>query len=297
MKIYKPKAIRLVIAAPVLLTALAEAGTEAESPISPIEEDSRSWYGLWPTATKEAIKRGHNLPLPFGISFNYLTMTRDIGVTSVRAGFNGRMNDLSDFVSVDTVVDVTNEIGRLDANIFPFLNVYVMAGSFKNESSVDMLLSVPNRSGGTTDVELKGSPSFDSTVYGGGLILSGGWKKFFGSYDVNFASTELGGAFDGRIETFIHSVRIGYRDEFAGGTAAVWLGASYWDTARTTKGSMTMPEGKNTLSFEIDQEPVNPETYSLGAMYEFNQHWQTQAEYRFNFKDAHIFMGGLSYRF
>ena len=254
------KSLLSALAVPVSLCSQVHAGENAAAPILPEIDDQRSWYGLWPEATKEAIKRGYNVPLPFGVSVNYFTMRRDIGVTAVRAGFNGRMHDLSDYVAVDTLTEVSNEIVRLDAHIFPFLNVYVMAGSFKNESSVDMLITLPDGSGGSSEYAIKGGPSFDSSLYGGGIILSGGWRNYFGSVDANYANTELGGAFDGRLETFIYSARLGYRDEWAGGTVAVWIGASYWDTARETSGSITLPGGDNILSFEVDQEPVNPET-------------------------------------
>jgi hypothetical protein len=81
---------RVAAMVPLLLAAPLLAGAEAElAPISEPVEGPTRWSSFLPFMADEALKRGYELPLPFGASAIYDYIQRDIKVNDLRIGLNG----------------------------------------------------------------------------------------------------------------------------------------------------------------------------------------------------------------
>jgi hypothetical protein len=259
------------------------------------KEDKRKWMGLWPSLTEAAIAEGYDLPLPFGISANYIYLRRNIEVKEVKAGLNGSLNDVSNYLAVETENDVQTGLIRFDAFLLPFLNIYGFGGTIKNQSAVDLTITVPGIGGRPITRNVQVNPDLTADIWGAGANLSGGYKNFFISLDATYSATDLGGAFSDSVEVWIFASRLGYRGSIRGKTTTFFTGAAYWDSETVISGSL--PLGANTLDFDVLQGPENPWNALIGCAIDLSDRWQVQAEWDFNFEDMNMAILGASYRF
>lgn len=162
-----------------LLLLPATAKEQVTHPVLPdTSSDSRSWYGLWPELTKEALNQGYDIPLPFGVSATYINLRRNVEVKSVKAGVNGTLKDVSRFLAVDTENEVQTGLIRLDAFPLPFLNIYAFGGRIDNQSEVDLAITIPGPGGGDISQDIRIFPDLQADIWGAGANLSGGYKNF-----------------------------------------------------------------------------------------------------------------------
>ncbi len=266
--------------------------TEAEAQT----DDGRSWYGLWPSLTKEALAQGYEIPLPFGVSATYINLQRNVEVKDVKAGVNGDLKNVSRFLAVDTENEVQTGLIRLDAFPLPFLNVYAFGGRIDNQSEVDLNITIPGPGGGDITRDIRVFPDLQADIWGAGANLSGGYKNFFASFDAVYSATDLGGAFSDTVDVWIYSGRIGYRGKIYGYTTTLFAGAAYWDSETIISGSLPLGNN-NTLDFEVLQGPAKPWNGLVGCAVDVNPHWQIQAELDFNFDDMTMLVLGTTYRF
>jgi hypothetical protein len=252
---------RNAIAALVLPLAVAQAA-RAQAPAAP-EESAR----MLPFLGEEARKRGYELPEPFGVGVVYYKLKRDIEVTDVRVGRDGAPPvSVSQYADLGSTSDVDNVNVKADVFLFPFLNLYAIAGKIKNESNTTLDVTLPPRVPGgngrrfTTTVATK----LDGTVKGVGVTLAGGVGSFFGALDVNKAKADLG--FDERFKATVSSARAGWNGTLDSRPFRVWGSATYWDTFAVAKGTVADPDG-GTLTFAVEQGPKKPWTYGAGFSY------------------------------
>jgi hypothetical protein len=220
-----------------------------------------------PFLGEEARKRGYELPEPFGVGIVYYKLKRDIEVTDVRVGRgDSPPTSVSHFVDFGSSSDVDNVNVKVDAFLFPFLNLYAIAGKIKNTSNTNIEVTlpplVPGGAGRTlqTTVQTK----LDGTVKGVGMTLAGGVGPFFGALDVNKAKADIG--FDEKFKATVASARAGWNGTIGGRPLRTWVNVTYWDTFAVAKGTVPNPDG-GTLTFAVEQGPRKPWTYGLGMQY------------------------------
>jgi len=253
---------------------------------------NESWSSFLPLMADEAYKNGYELPLPFGVGLNFITLKRDIEVKNIRAGFN-ELHDVTDLVAVDATTYVDTLIARVDAWIFPFLNLYVMGGYIQNNSKVSANFTINNPfpGGGTTNISLNSSGEMSGTLFGGGITLAAGYADFFLMLDANLSKTKLDGVLDEAVQVGIYSVRTGWDGTIAQKPVRIWLGGMYWDSERIVKGTA------GPIHFEVLQGPVDPFNLTLGTSVDLSKTIQLIAEYAFNFADLQMLTLGVGYRF
>ena len=116
---------------------------EANIPEDESWKDKRHWSGL-PFMADEALKRGYDLPLPFGVGVSYVYLERLIEVRDVQIGINGAPLQPVDRLSFeDTPSQVHNVMARFDVWLLPFLNVYLLGGRTENSSTTTLTLDLP----------------------------------------------------------------------------------------------------------------------------------------------------------
>jgi hypothetical protein len=262
-----------------------------------IASESPRWSSFLPLFGEEAIKRGYDLPLPFGVSLIYNYIERDIKVDDLRIGLNGETpKSVSRFVDLGSHSKVNVALTRIDTWILPFANVYGLFGYVHNESLTEGIaeLPVPGPRPGSRTLALAGTSTLDGFVGGGGLTLAAGYRQFFIMGDVNYSQTDMG--FDDRFHALIGSVRTGWNGKIASIPTRLWLGGMYWDTANTASATVNVP-GEGALHFDADQGPLHPWNVSVGASVAFTKNWEWFGEYGFNFDDLRMVATGLTFRF
>lgn len=252
---------------------------------------------ILPFMADEALKRGYELPLPFGASVIYNYIHRDIKVDDLRIGpGGGSPQSVSRFVDLGSNSQVNVALARIDAWVLPFVNVYGLFGYVHNESLTHgtVTLPVPGPGPGSQSFNFSGKSTLDGFVGGGGITLAGGYREFFLMGDVNYSQTDMG--FDDRFRALVASARTGWNGKIADVPTRLWVGVMYWDTANTASATVDVP-GRGLVSFEADQGPAHPWNASVGTSVAFSKHFECFAEYGFNLDDVQMVAAGLTFRF
>jgi hypothetical protein len=250
-----------------------------------------------PFLADEARKRGYDIPLPFGVSPIYNHFKRDITISDLRLGLNGAPpQSVSHFVNVGSRVTVDAALGKVDAFVFPFLDVYALIGYLHEKSVTSGVASVqlPGPGHATRQVSFSGETPVDGFLTGVGINAATGYKQAFASLDLNYSVSDLG--FDDHFRALLISLRTGWNGKIAQVPVRLWTGVEYWDTAATAASTVTLAGGER-LSFQADQGPANPVNMLFGTSVAVNQHFGLLVEYGTNFDDMQMIVGGFEVRF
>jgi hypothetical protein len=252
---------------------------------------------ILPFMADEAIKRGYELPLPFGVGVVVTGLEgRQIDVSDVRVGLQNPPRSVSDFVSLGATSNVFNANLKFDAWLLPFLDVYALVGYVRNQSSTQALITVP-RPGplpGNLQFEKDVKTDLEGVVGGLGFAIATGYRNFFFVLDAAYIQSDLG--FDDAFKARIATVRAGYRGRIGTLPLQMWLGVGDWDTAAIAKGHVDLGTA-GQLNFEVDQKPHTPWMYDLGANLEISKKLQLVLDIGTDFDGGYLIVVGPTYRF
>ena len=282
-----------------LFNAPANSGAEPEiaEAASGVNSESARWSSFLPFMADEAIKRGYELPLPFGVSLIYNYIERDIEVDDLRIGVNGEaQQSVSRFVDLGSNSKVNVALARVDTWLLPFLNVYGLFGYVHNQSTTlgTVTIPAPGPLPGSRTSNFSAETELDGFVGGGGMTLAAGYRQLFVMADVNYSQTDMG--FDDEFSALVASARIGWNGKIADVPTRLWVGAMYWDTANTAASSVEVPD-LGFVTFEADQGPKHPWNASVGTSVALSKHFEWFVEYGFNLDDVNMVAAGLTFRF
>jgi hypothetical protein len=242
------------------------------------------------------VDRGIELPLPFGVGLNLIFMERDIEVTDVTVTVGNRPPEsISDRASFDVSNRTSLSMVRFDAWALPFLDLHVMAGQTRTETSLVTQFEIALPIGEPIPVIIEQNEKVDGPLYGGGATLVVGHGAFFVMADANYGRSDLD-TFDGTLDAWFLSGRVGWHRDTSRGQWRVWGGVAYLDSRRTLTITSDLPVVGPTR-VEVDQQPVNPTTLELGASLSLDRRWDLLVEIGSNFDDAFLTVLSGSYRF
>lgn len=250
-----------------------------------------------PFMADEALKRGYELPLPFGVGVVLTGLVdREIDVTDVRLGIDGSTQSVNDYATLGSSSTVFNSNLRFDTWLLPFLNVYAIVGYVHNESETDIQVSLPapGQLPGTVEYDTTVDTSLDGMIGGLGTTLAGGYKSFFAVLDFSYVRSDMG--FDDAFTAKILSLRTGWQGKVNGRGLQVWVGVGDWDTAATATGHVDLDDGRRLL-FEADQQPHTNWIYDLGANYMLSKRWQLFVDVGADFNGGYVAVVGPTWRF
>ena len=275
-------------------------GPSEGAPI-PFEVGKRAKPEPWPYdlpfLADKVIEQGYTLPLPRGVSFVYTYIKRDVKINRVRVGVNGApLREVTDFVDLGSTSHVNVAVGRFDAWLLPFLNVYALAGFVSNDTTTRGIVTIPPLTprGEPRTFNLVKTTDLSGFVGGVGLTAAAGWREFFILADFNFSQTDIG--FDDPFRALIGTVRAGWNGALLGAPIRLWVGGTYWGTSGTAKATVNVPD-VGSVTFAADQGPLHPLNALVGANVTLFKRWELFAEYGFNFDDVDVVAAGLSFRF
>jgi hypothetical protein len=282
---------------PRTLTAQAEYPDLSENIIGDTEKPKEKKQAIEPITRKipiwgEKIRAmGYDLPLPFGAGANFVWMDQGIDIRELTVGVGSASTEpgfigFSNARSRNTATTV-----RLDAWLLPFMNIYGLLGYLDGNTELD--INVP---GLTVDVPIIGpvpifdpftipvDVDYDGVTYGGGITLAGGYRRLFGSLDMNYTRSDIN-LTDGEVTTLTISPRLGILFESLAvkGTGALWVGAMYMDYKETISDSINLrqidPELPSlTIDYEVKIKNKEKLNFIFGGQWEITKRWQLMAE-------------------
>ncbi|HIF9257656.1 TPA: TonB-dependent receptor [Photobacterium damselae] len=235
-----------------------------------------------PIWKEKAEALGYDLPKPIGFNLSYMSLEQGIQVDSItldkplaNLGKNIKTSGGTQSSEVVTL--------RADMWLFPFLNVYALAGKMTGKSKVDVKVDKAYKflpAIGPFPFEL----DLDGYLYGGGIVLAGGYENWFGLVDVSYTQTQLT-VIDGNIDAWVISPRVGYDFHKLGVPLRIWGGAMYQDVEQSLSGNLAdigVPkwfagDGK----FHIEQRLTTDWNPIMGAQYQINPNLNLLAEFGF----------------
>jgi hypothetical protein len=222
---------------------------------------------------------------------NFIFINRPTAITSVRAGVNNTgLNEL-DHLSLSALASVRTVMGRFDAWLLPFLNVYGLGGYIWNTSRVDVTVDLEER----PDTQITSNGELEGPTYGVGATLAGGYKWFFASADFNVTKSNLNELSE--FTAKLYSVRLGWNGMAGDSPIRLYSGAEYWDTKRVIAGSIPLDEGLiQTVEYAVDQEPVDPVTIIVGTSVTVSESFWLVLEFQ-GWRDTQVLIGQATFRF
>jgi len=286
-------------------------GTPASAQYAPEQDPAAGeidWPFLFPLFGKKLANKGFELPYPAGVSLQYNYVSQDILIDDLQIAFNGgELVDASfvEFERVKSQVHMTSF--RFDLWLFPFLNIYVLAG---------FPISI-------TDTTVK-TPPVDSSVQqlGGNVGLGGvvayGIKNWFATMDLNYVWNFFPKTLSSATTSFVLGLRTGGNIDFRKGRQlAIWGGAMRVHVNPAGSGSLSLSEavegtpedirdgledlleslpppqqmaveellmqlGGNpqdaTIQYKFDKQLERLWNMVIGLQYTVNKHWAFRAE-------------------
>ncbi len=264
------------------------------------------WQTFLPILGEKAEANGNTLPRAFGLMPGFYHGRRHIGVSDALVTIK-RMT-----IAADRLTDIkvkSRELNwslRLDAWLFPFLNIYGLIGYTREDAYAGVALTPLNRlramfgkrPADLIDLHMK----LTGATYGAGFTVVGGYKNFFATYDSNYTISALRGdlPFDNILSpdvmALLNSLRVGWRSRIAGYNLASWLGTTHWDTTNTIKGTPSVPViGK--IRFRLREKTKSPWSAHIGTNVEMSESVQLVLDMGSNFSGLFSITPTFMYRF
>lgn len=240
---------------------------------------------LFPLFGAKVESKGHDLPLPVGISAGGFYSYRAFEITKLDVTFAGQELDLTEVV-VEPRSDAWAANVKVDLWVLPFLQLYGFYGQMKTETKTFVSFPDPRPAPPgpnpppREEITLEIPTDLDGQTLGGGIVLAGGYKGFWASLNSNYSWTDLG--LDDVIEANLNGLRVGYHKKFRKLEVSAWLGAVYWNVAKQVAGTIPLPGAEGgTIEFDVEYEPVEPINMLVGTRITWNKHFELIVEYGF----------------
>jgi hypothetical protein len=257
----------------------------------------RKWTRKLPFLGQKVVDEGYDLPLPLGFGLTYVNSNQSMLLTDLQVGINGREEEPFTFVRFDNANARNDTLQlKLDAWLFPFMNVFAMVGKLEGEAPMDVVLD----GNGMLDhlgVTCAGPPSpacaalqnktftlpieapFSGTTYGLGTVLAGGWNNWFVAIPLNITYADMDTTeTEGLAKTVTPRAGRVLNLENAG-NLSLYGGGNYLDAELTVRGQVGVPGTNFTIDYTIEQQNKDKWNLLFGANWDFNKHWSLMTEY------------------
>lgn len=253
---------------------------------SPTDFLKRDWYAA----------QGVELPRIFGVGFNSISMERDIEVVGVEVSFlDLPPQDVSELAVFEVENRTTLSMARLDAWVLPFLDVYLMVGETRTNTSVAATFTVDRPGLPPEEVTVIKNDKVDGPLYGFGATAVYGGDAWFWMADANYSRSDLD-SFEGAIDAWYLSTRLGWHTNRDRMQYRLWGGLAYLKSSRSLLLSVERPVIGKVL-VEVTQEPTRPWNVAIGGSVSINNRWDLMLEYGTNFSDATLLVLSATLRF
>jgi cysteine rich repeat protein len=272
------------------------------------------WKHKLPFLAQQVVDLGFELPNPYGVAIIPARIRQDLILQDLAIGINGPPDREIDFIDFGTPsVENTVLQLKLDAWIFPFLNVFTTVGVFDGDATIPLKFEgsdlfpqlcaiTPNAPVCVRTYSEVAKPRYEGSNISLGINLAMGWDRFFVALPVTYAWTDVD-IIDNTVTALNITPRIGMTGDMGDrGSVAVFMGATYLRTEVDIAGTIDLdtpggPDGDvTTLAYRISQRNKDRWNYLLGFNWDLNKRWSVMAEAGFG-GSRENFIGGVTYRF
>jgi hypothetical protein len=282
-----------------------------------LQDAPRRWDRRLPFLAQKVIDLGYDLPLPFGVSVIYGNVEQDMLLDSLSVGLNGSEKQPFEFVTFENAVAKNDTVQlKLDAWLFPFMNVFGLVGKIDGEAPVDVLLD----GNGMLDILGIVCPSpdplcpflrdrvitlpitapFSGNTYGLGTVLAGGWNNWFVAIPVSATYADMD-------TTETEGLAITATPRFGrlfnserNGSFALFAGGNYLHAELDVSGTVFLPvPGGDDLRVDYDIKQKNKDNWNLvvGGNWDITRRWSVALEYNGFIGSREALFGSASFRF
>lgn len=274
----------------------------------------RQWNRKLPFLAQKVIDEGYDLPLPIGIGFVYANVDQEMYLNEIQVGINGRPEEPFEFVSFENAEAQSETLQfKVDAWIFPFMNIFAMVGAVKGTADMDVSLDGNDMldhlghecSGFPPDplcillkdeiITFPVKATFSGRTYGLGTTLAGGWNNWFITIPGSVTYADMDGT---NTEGYSWTVtprcgRVVNMGKW--GNLALFAGGNYLYTDLTIDGTVGI-DGIVTIDYIIDQKNKDSWNALLGFNWDMNKHMSWSAEYNGFTGSRDAFITSLTWR-
>jgi hypothetical protein len=282
----------ILAAAPMDVPELISDDTPEHKPERQAEVESKpAWRRALPLFGDVARERGYELPLPFGVTANFMYINTDFKVDSISIGLGGAPPAEVSFLDFDEDrASAKTTTMRFDAWLLPFLNVYGVVGYTWANSALDVTIPI-----GPDPTPIHVDFESDGITYGGGGTLVGGYQNVFAMVDGNYTFTNFD-QFDSKISKWVVSGRVGLSGRLGPVKGQVWVGTMVIDNELTLTGTLRTGIGLvDPVRFKVEQSNEHPWNALVGGQWEISQSVHLMLEGGFDHRMSVLIATG--YRF
>lgn len=278
------------------------------------------WNRALPFLGQRALDRGYNLPNPYNIGMSLYLGDELRNLSDLNVSLND--NPLQDASFVEfrkTRIKPVAFQYQLGAWLFPFLNVYALAGYTSGHGNID--IAIPGAElmqflgiGGcglpaaarpdlcSKTIEGTAHANYTGYTWGGGFTAAGAYKKLFFSLPVTYVVADVTQSTTDS-ETWNIAPRIGWLFQPPrGGMVTAYVGGTYMKSDVFITGSAVMDTadtiiGHDTaLNYSIMVQPKEAWNYFVGAHWMATRTWSFLGEVGFGGSRKNVLMN-VFYRF
>jgi len=281
------------------------------------ESAPRNWDRVLPFFGQKVVDLGYDLPLPIGISFVYAHTNQEMELGALEVGKDANSKQPINFVSFSDNKNTTSTPQiKVDAWLFPFMNIYGSFGKISGDANVNFALNgddlleqmgvdcsgkfkPPSCSAleGKETVPFEVNVDLDGYSYSVGTVLAGGWNGYFLAVPFTFSYADMKGSdTDGIV--FSSIPRAGKIFHFDNDRSlALYAGASYLDSDLKIAGQQPVPGTELVIDYTIGQRNIDKWEGLVGGNYSFDEYYSLSFEYVGFGGGRSQYIGGLSRRF
>ncbi len=202
--------------------------------------DTTSYPYFFPILGAKSVEEGFDIPLPTGIMVNYFWADQGVTIDNIGVGFDFPelevpVTDISDLIQFGDVSGTVNTITvRPDIWVFPFLNVYGLAGKTYVSTHIELV----------SPVHFETNADFVGNSFGAGTSGAFGIGKYFTVMDGNWVWTYIP-QFQEPTRTSTFSFRLGRAFPFgqnAEQNIALWVGGMRVRFGKETSGTIYLED-------------------------------------------------------
>lgn len=283
------------------------------------EDAPRVWNHALPFLAQKVIDKGYDLPLPYGAGLIFSINDQEQSISELEVGINGRDKVPFEFVTFDRAVTKTDSVNaKIDAWLFPFLNVYAIYGPLEADADIEFLIDGngmldhlgiscdglirPRLCGRLQDQDfllpIHTDPS--GTSWGLGGVLAGGWKGWFVTIPFNYSWVDLGDTIAEGSPILTVTPRFG-RNFLLGelGNFALFAGGNYLKSELQISGTYRIPVEDEVLTFDYTVQQKNKDAWNLvfGFNWDINKQFSWNMEYDGFIGTREAFIASVTWRF
>ena len=274
----------------------------------------RVWEHRLPFFAQEVLDLGFELPNPYGVAVIPVWIRQELILENLAISFDG-----GPFTEIESVefnspeAENTTLQLKLDAWVFPFMNVFATAGKLNGEATIPLSVSTDDLFPSLCStppflpicgqtVSAVATPAYNGENFTLGINLAMGWQEFFVTLPMTYTWSEINIS-DSTIEALNITPRIGVTGTVGDkGMIAAFIGATYLvaEVDLTGRVSLDTPGGPSgdvtTIDYRVSQRNKDKWNYLVGFNWDIDKNWSVTAEAGFGGTRNNV-IAGFTYRF